>query len=46
MNYTEIVSFHGTLDKEKIQKWRSVEAEFPGKIRNAQHVPGLIVEVG
>lgn len=37
MNYTEIISFDGSLSKEQVQKWRSIEAEFPPKIRHAQH---------
>jgi len=37
MNYTEIISFDGSLSKEQVQRWRSIEAEYPPKIRNAQH---------
>ena len=39
MNYTEIISFDGSLSKEQVQRWRSIEAEYPPKIRNAQHEP-------
>ena len=44
MNYTEIVGYRGNLSPEQVRKWRSIEADYPPKIRNAQHEPWMRVQ--